>query len=435
MTDQYRAEIQQASLTSSIISFRHAMPCLDVRAHHPPQMMFVAGEAGDIPPETTSVVEHIVQQQVIELLSRADALASRRGGGSSRLISTDDLIFLVRDDAEKVSRLLHFLAWKELRKSAKDRDDDDAIDAVDDADADDDVRGLPPDETSSSSRTKTKGAATASKAAATAAAVVVLPWDVENLYTPRPPAVAISHDHAELEQGTAAAQQQPSDPAHVRRLQLADQRTRGMTRQQYAAWSEARQASSFTRRKKAKFRQWSGLGTSVTDARVQGEDVVDVLGWLAFQMVVALTEGALRVKGAEEAVMMGWRDGGAAGGRRGDEGGSEGDGAGAGAGAGGGLFAAALDGGGGRGVREAVGPGHVREAFRRLQRGGGGKGAVVGAMGARPRRPLRLVSVSVRGSGFCRCLIGIIVLVSRGWRGTACRWKWLMPGKCGVRGF
>ncbi|KKY27872.1 putative saga-like transcriptional regulatory complex subunit spt3 [Diplodia seriata] len=176
-------------------------------------------------------------------LSRADALASRRaGGGSTRLITTDDLIFLVRDDAEKVSRLLHYLGWKELRKSAKDRDDDDdAIDAVDD-DADADVA---PEETSSSSRTKTKGAA--SKAAA-----VVLPWDVENLYASRgaPPPPVASHDQGE--------QEKSSDPAQLRRLQLADERTRGMTRQQYAVWSEARQASSFTRRKKAKFRQWSG---------------------------------------------------------------------------------------------------------------------------------------------------------------------------------
>lgn len=31
-------------------------------------MMFVAGETADIPPETTSLVESIVRQQVIELV-------------------------------------------------------------------------------------------------------------------------------------------------------------------------------------------------------------------------------------------------------------------------------------------------------------------------------------------------------------------------------
>ncbi|KAL1640657.1 Transcription initiation protein spt3 [Diplodia intermedia] len=224
-------------------------------------MMFVAGEAGDISPETTSVVEHIVQQQVIELLSRADALASRRGGSSGgssgRLISTDDLIFLVRDDPDKVSRLLHFLAWKELRKSARDRDDDNtAIDAVD-ADV---APTLPPEDTSSSSsssRTKTKAAA----------AAAVLPWDITNLYASRPPPVAGDHDQGEGEKD----QQESSD---LRRLQRADERTQGMTRQEYAVWSEARQAS-FTRRKKAKFRAWAGLGV------VLGEDVVDVLGRLS----------------------------------------------------------------------------------------------------------------------------------------------------------
>ena len=37
-----------------------------------------------------------------------------------RSISTDDLIFLIRHDKAKVSRLKTFLSWKDVRKNVKD---------------------------------------------------------------------------------------------------------------------------------------------------------------------------------------------------------------------------------------------------------------------------------------------------------------------------
>jgi transcription initiation protein SPT3 len=53
-------------------------------------------------------------------LKQATELANRRG---VRSISTADLIFLIRHDKAKVSRLKTFLSWKDVRKNVKDSDE------------------------------------------------------------------------------------------------------------------------------------------------------------------------------------------------------------------------------------------------------------------------------------------------------------------------
>ena len=53
-------------------------------------------------------------------LRQASDLANRRG---VRSISTADLIFLIRHDKAKVSRLRTFLSWKDVRKNVKDSDE------------------------------------------------------------------------------------------------------------------------------------------------------------------------------------------------------------------------------------------------------------------------------------------------------------------------
>jgi transcription initiation protein SPT3 len=124
------------------------------------QMMFVSGETAEASPETTGMIEEIVRAQVIEMVSlfhfasvaalplmkaprvllpwlylnslmvfhmltylqlkQATELANRRG---VRSISTADLIFLIRHDKAKVSRLKTFLSWKDVRKNVKDSDE------------------------------------------------------------------------------------------------------------------------------------------------------------------------------------------------------------------------------------------------------------------------------------------------------------------------
>ena len=85
-------------------------------------MMFVSGEVAEPLSETTGLVEDIVRAQVIEMvlslqtcqltlsqIVQATAQAARR---SSKSISVDDLIFLIRHDRAKVNRLRTYLSWK-----------------------------------------------------------------------------------------------------------------------------------------------------------------------------------------------------------------------------------------------------------------------------------------------------------------------------------
>ena len=83
----------------------------------------------------------------------------------------------------------------------------------------------------------------------------------------------------------------------LQRLRKADERTKAMTKEEYVTWSEYRQAS-FTFRKSKRFREWAGFGI-VTDSR-PSDDIVDILGFLTFEMVQTLTEVALDVKEQEE---------------------------------------------------------------------------------------------------------------------------------------
>ncbi len=66
-------------------------------------------------------------------LTQATVLANRRG---SKSIAIVDLIFQIRHDRAKVSRLKTFLSWKDVRKNVKDSDDKGGGDAGDVGDFD-----------------------------------------------------------------------------------------------------------------------------------------------------------------------------------------------------------------------------------------------------------------------------------------------------------
>lgn len=243
------------------------------------QMMFVSGETAEASPETTSLIEGIVQQQVIEMLTRATALASRRG---VRSINTDDLIFLIRHDRAKVSRLRTFLSWKDVRKSAKDQDEKGGGGGGGDDLGDIDISG-----TTADPSLATGGPSVGTRNSKTKKAKVGLPWDVSSFYSEQVPEREDEEDEDEEEMTTATLQ----------RLKNADERTKNMTPEEYLHWSECRQAS-FTFRKGKRFREWAGFGI-VTDSK-PNDDIVDILGFLTFEIVQTLTEEALRVKLAED---------------------------------------------------------------------------------------------------------------------------------------
>lgn len=233
------------------------------------QMMYVSGEAGEPSIETTAMIEEIVRQQVIEMLRSCTELAARRG---ARAITINDLIFQIRDDAPKVSRLRTFLSWKDVRKNARDSDEkggdvemgvaDDPAGAV--------VAGPVEEATKKNKKAKVK-----------------LPWEPSSFYSQEVPERDDEEDEEEEEMNIITLQ----------RLRKADERTKAMTREEYVTWSEYRQAS-FTYRKGKRFREWAGFGI-VTDSK-PSDDIVDILGFLTFEMVQTLTEEALKIKDQED---------------------------------------------------------------------------------------------------------------------------------------
>ena len=250
-------------------------------------MMFVAGETGEPSSETLLLVEQVVHEQVQEMvcsdfleyvlilttiqLKRSTALATRRG---SRSITVADLFFLIRHDKAKTSRLKSFLSWKDVRKTAKDSDEKggDADAAVgDDALGGGDAGGpIMPDDVAKKSRKKIK-----------------LPWDVSSRFDVQIPEAEDEDDDEEEEMNAAS----------LLRLQQADRRTKGMTRDEYVHYSECRQAS-FTYKKAKRFREWAGFGV-VTDSK-PNDDIVDILGFLLYDNVQTITEEALKVKAEED---------------------------------------------------------------------------------------------------------------------------------------
>ncbi|KFY15304.1 hypothetical protein V492_02088 [Pseudogymnoascus sp. VKM F-4246] len=233
------------------------------------QMMYVSGEIGEPSPETTGMVEEIVRQQVIEMLRTCTENAARRG---SKSITTDDLIFLIRHDAAKVSRLRTFLSWKDVRKNVKDSDD--KGNEADIGTGDEPVAAVaatgPVDVSKKNKKAK-----------------VGLPWEIASLYSQEVPERDDEDDEDEEEMNYATLQ----------RLKKADERTKAMTKEEYVTWSEYRQAS-FTFRKGKRFREWAGFGT-ITESK-PNDDIVDILGFLTFEIVQTLTEEALRIKEQED---------------------------------------------------------------------------------------------------------------------------------------
>jgi transcription initiation protein SPT3 len=251
------------------------------------QMMFVAGETGEPSSETTTLIEQIVHEQVYEMvnysniatttanlkqLKKSTETATRRG---SRTITHADLFFLIRHDKAKTARLKTFLSWKDVRKTARDSDDKgaDAADAADDALGGGDGAGGPTAPIGDvTKRSKKK---------------IKLPWDISSYFSEQLPEGEDEDDEEEEEANIAT----------LERLQQADKRTKGMTKDEYVHYSECRQAS-FTYKKAKRFREWAGFGI-VTDSK-PNDDIVDILGFLLYDIVQTLTEEALLVKAEED---------------------------------------------------------------------------------------------------------------------------------------
>ncbi|RIB04297.1 transcription initiation factor IID, 18kD subunit-domain-containing protein [Gigaspora rosea] len=216
--------------------------------------MFVFGEVPEPLTETIQLVEDIVRSQVIEIIIQAAAQAAKRG---SRYMSSEDLIFLIRHDRAKVNRLRTYLSWKDVRKNVKDTGNDAVEETIEEPSAD--------------------------KLAKARKMKVKLSWELVNSFSEFLNADSEEEDEEELEAYNDS----------IQRLKDADEITRAMTREEYVHYSECRQAS-FTYRKAKRFREWANMSAYI-DMK-PNDDIIDILGFLTFEMVSTLTETALRVK-------------------------------------------------------------------------------------------------------------------------------------------
>lgn len=240
------------------------------------QMMFVSGETNDPPVETTSLIEDIVRGQVVEILIQANKTAHARGVKS---ILPEDVIFLIRHDKAKVNRLRSYLSWKDLRKNAKDQDSNAPVPAGGDEE-DLSKKAGEKDEKEGNAVMKVKKSQ------------IKLPWELQFMFNEQP--LENNEDADDLDED-----ERDANIATLKRLKMNDDRTRNMTKEEYVHWSDCRQAS-FTFRKSKRFKDWSGI-TQLTEGKPH-DDVIDILGFLTFEIVCSLTETALKIKKRELAV-------------------------------------------------------------------------------------------------------------------------------------
>ncbi|WWC85503.1 uncharacterized protein L201_000367 [Kwoniella dendrophila CBS 6074] len=204
------------------------------------QMMFVFGEVQDPLPETVRLVEDVVRGQIIEIVTRARLLTHLR---SSRFLSAEDLIFLIRDDRGKVNRLRTYLSWKDVRKRAKE-DEERGGDVELEVDGPDD-------------KTAAKGRKSMMK----------LPWE---LLTP----------FSDYLRTLPNKQNRDDDDEEDEDEMQAHQ-------------DNCRQAS-FTYRKARRFREFVNF-SAYLDVK-PNDDIIDILGFLSFEMVRSLCLTALELR-------------------------------------------------------------------------------------------------------------------------------------------
>ncbi|BGP30177.1 Transcription initiation protein spt3 [Rhodotorula toruloides] len=215
-------------------------------------MVYVFCGIKDADEELVQFIEEVVKKEMVEL-------ASRRGG---RAISVEDLIFLVRHDRAKVNRLKSYLSWKDVRKKMKEPEADDEIDGMEEPVSDKTLKVI-----------KT---------------TVRLPWELSDAW-------------ADYLRGEDEPEDDEAEAYEVnkQRLREADMLTSKMSRDEYEQYSQARQAS-FVYRKNKKFRDFLAL-PAMLDVVFPSDEVIDVLGFLAYECVRALCDAGISNKKVMEA--------------------------------------------------------------------------------------------------------------------------------------
>jgi len=176
--------------------------------------------------------------------------------------TTEDFIFLIRKDKAKINRLLSFLAWKDVRKNTKDSGAPEGVEDIIDEEKETKIKQIK----------------------------IKLPWEIIHNLTD--PLDSESDDNDEMDEDTADIMADS-----LQRLKDADEITQLMSKDEYVHYSECRQAS-FTYRKNKKFRDWCHIAAFL-DGKPH-DDIIDIMGFLTFEMVATLTETAIKLKKASK---------------------------------------------------------------------------------------------------------------------------------------
>lgn len=260
---------------------------------------------------------------------KATAVAYRRG---VRVVAPEDLLFLLRHDVHRSARLKEFLSWKDVRKNAKPAGSNTsasgatAANPSSQANTDDlmeineeDAKQLAdtPNTTTTGSTSTTTGNTNQVRAVQIGGPKrrqLGLFWELGScLLTDvlQPSFLA----EVSLPSTVSPAQQAACQRETMRRLRQADLLTQNMSQSEYLEYSECRQAS-FTYKKARKFREWLIGGTtrpgclnlggmaggSGRDLARLNDDTLEILGFLAYEMVQRMTESGLAVKWEAESL-------------------------------------------------------------------------------------------------------------------------------------
>lgn len=222
-------------------------------------MMFALGDARRPPHETAALVEDIVHTQLITMLHQAGEGAALRG---SRVISAEDILFLMRRDKRKVARLLKYLQFRDYKSKL--------------------LKAVEEEETQQD--TEKWGAA---GAAGGVAAGGVAGGNQRRQRLAQDFLVWMDQTGELL----SLADRQEVDPVKQERMERLERQTRAMDQTQYSEFCESRQLSFA--KKASKFRDW--LDCSSLELK-PNNIAMEILSYLAYETVAQIVDLSLLVK-------------------------------------------------------------------------------------------------------------------------------------------
>ncbi|KAF6737440.1 Transcription initiation protein SPT3-like [Oryzias melastigma] len=209
-------------------------------------MMFALGDARRPLHDTAALVEDIVHTQLITMLHQACEGATLRG---SRVISAEDILFLMRRDKRKMARLLKYLQFRDYKSKL--------LKSLEEEDVQQDAGP----------------AAVGSNQRRQRLAQDFLAWMDQT---------------GEL---LSLAERQEADPVKQERMERLERQTRNMDPAQYTDFCESRQLSFA--KKASKFRDW--LDCSSLELK-PNSIAMEVLSYLAYETVAQIVDLSLLVK-------------------------------------------------------------------------------------------------------------------------------------------